>query len=159
MIRYNSVWRATKRWSNYTTIQHTKSWSKYTTDKLKSEKINTDKTQLLSGRWEQYILNISAQLAARPVFVCSIYHVGLKILTHKIATKTCTIRRGVWNLPHKFHLYLIVYYNSRLSLVSLLFKLSLNSLVQNVLHGVETFIWIERKPDVKYQATPKSTPC
>ena len=26
----------------------------------------------------------------------------------KIATRTCTIRRGVWNLPHKFHLYLIL---------------------------------------------------
>ena len=25
----------------------------------------------------------------------------------EIITLTCPIRRGVWNLPHKFHLYLI----------------------------------------------------
>ena len=25
----------------------------------------------------------------------------------KKTTQTCTIRRGEWNLPHKFHLYLI----------------------------------------------------
>ena len=31
-----------------------------------------------------------------------------QIFNTKIATQTCTIRRGVWNLPHKFQLYLIV---------------------------------------------------
>jgi hypothetical protein len=31
----------------------------------------------------------------------------LNLWWHKIATKSRTIRRGVWNLPHKFHLYLI----------------------------------------------------
>ena len=30
-----------------------------------------------------------------------------KILNKKKTTHTCTIHRGVWNLPHKFHLYLI----------------------------------------------------
>ena len=33
VIRYNSVWRATKSWLEYTTTQDMKSWSKYTTDK------------------------------------------------------------------------------------------------------------------------------
>ena len=39
MIRFNSVWRAPKRLSEYTTTQHTKSWSKNTTDELKLEKL------------------------------------------------------------------------------------------------------------------------
>ena len=30
----------------------------------------------------------------------------------KITTQTCTIRRGVWNLPHKFHLYFILVWKS-----------------------------------------------
>ena len=40
-------------------------------------------------------------------FVCLSICEKIVILPQKIATQTCTIGKGVWNLPHKFHLYLI----------------------------------------------------
>ena len=59
--------------------------------------------------WGQHILsNINAHFGC---FYCP--NLGMKplwnqpMVQQKIATQTCTIHRGVWNLPHKFHLYFI----------------------------------------------------
>ena len=34
------------------------------------------------------------------------------IYVKKRVTQTCTICRGIWNLPHKFHLYIIIIVNT-----------------------------------------------
>ena len=37
----------------------------------------------------------------------------------KITTQACIIRRGLWNLQHKFHLYIIIYKITNIGLSSI----------------------------------------
>ena len=63
--------------------------------------------------WKQDHFKKNPHLAVRAAFV-SLFSPNSTSKTvifwhfeHKKTTQTCTICRGVWNLPHKFYLYLI----------------------------------------------------
>ena len=76
------------------------------------------------------------------VYLDLIYRVFLgwsQIFYTKIATQSCTIRRRVWNLPYKFHLYLIIIIRLPPELLPVLGPQTFNKMMFNFL-GVEHLV-------------------
>ena len=78
--------------------------------------------EILDLQKTSYVSNISAPLAARPVFFLPFYHVFLKKWWNEFIESVFRLKsnfqhknnyldlhhvQGMWNLLHKFHLYLI----------------------------------------------------